>query len=199
MITQEELQSMTEKIFGPRYKNISVEFEPDENMKVRWVRCGNECLDLILPDYLMDLPKELIKDLLNTIAGKMAGFNVDYSERFIDYVTSQEFRDKNAGTYMRRAGITESLEIMAQAEELAKRFDVGGIDGIRFGIIGGVKTVTSSTFKVVAIPADMLDTEDLPANLYAGIRFAHNEFYKAPIPFDDLVEEYHAICSEEVE
>ena len=103
MTTAEELNSTFEKVgndFG--FGNISAEFAPFRDLKVRWQRTY-DWASFQVSDYLTEAPVKVIEGLAGAIFAKMRGEDREYPEEAVDWLTSHVFRACNQQTYIERS------------------------------------------------------------------------------------------------
>lgn len=85
-----------------RFKDVTVNFLPLRDLKVRWVR-GKDWIQLEVSDYLAQADPAVASGLADTIFQRMMeGTESQYSGEVISYLTSPEFLEANQSTYIRR-------------------------------------------------------------------------------------------------
>jgi len=103
MVTSEELASTFKEVgndFG--FGNVTAEYAPFRDLKVRWQRTY-DWASFEIADYLEKAPLEVIEGLARTIMGRIRGEDEDYPEGTIEWLTSHEFRANNQSTYIERS------------------------------------------------------------------------------------------------
>lgn len=130
------------------YSDINAEFTEFRDFKVKWTR-SYKWIDLQISDYLRNAPEEVLKDLTETIFGKIKGIpNTGYSDDVIDYVTSKRFLNDNQPLFIKRfKGISkdstgENIDLMDCYCRLVKMGLVEKNDDIQ--IRWGPKTVSKT-------------------------------------------------------
>lgn len=102
------------------YKNVTAEFEPFTEVKVRWQR-SYEWADFRVSDYLADAPDSVLSALAQSLFEKIRGDKGDLSEEFKGYVSSLDFTKAHRDVYLGRidARITDKFD--EQLQTIAKR------------------------------------------------------------------------------
>ncbi len=93
------------------YKNVTAEFEPFTEVKVRWQRTY-DWADFKVSDYLMDAPDSILSALAQSLFEKIRGDEGDLSEEFKGYVSSLDFTKAHRDVYLARidAHITDKYD-----------------------------------------------------------------------------------------
>ena len=103
MVTSEELDLTFKKVgndFG--FSNISAEFDPFRDLKVKWQR-SYDWASFQVSDYLTEAPTEVIEGIVRTIMSRIRGEELDYPEETVEWLTSHEFRAANQKAYLERS------------------------------------------------------------------------------------------------
>ena len=104
MVTSEELDLTFKEVgnnFG--YENVSAEFSPFRDLKVKWIRTC-DFANFSVSDYLEEAPRDVVKGIARTIFSRiLAEEGLDYPECAKEWLTSQEFRDLNQEKYIERS------------------------------------------------------------------------------------------------
>jgi len=80
----------------------SASFENFKDFKVAWNRTGAEKTYKV-SDYVSDAPQEIIYDFLDSVIARAMGNKTEYSSKYIDWVTSDDFVLSNRPTYLERS------------------------------------------------------------------------------------------------
>lgn len=99
MITPEAVQAIGEEY---HYKTATLEFQPFEELKVKWVR-SSYWIQLIIGDYLEDAPEAVQACLIRHVLGKIRGDDVgDYPQAVKDYLLALKDDADKKKTYLDR-------------------------------------------------------------------------------------------------
>ena len=84
------------------FQDVTVNFVPSTDLKVRWVRCGRTIL-VDVSDYLAQADPAVASGLADTIFKRIAeGSDSQYPEHVVSYLTSPKFVKANQNTYISR-------------------------------------------------------------------------------------------------
>lgn len=111
------------------YKNMTAEFEPFTEVKVRWQRTY-EWADFRVSDYLADAPDNILTALATTLFSRISGQSEgDLTTEFKDYVSSMDFTNAHRDKYLGRidARITDKFDEKLQAVAKREGFKAEGI------------------------------------------------------------------------
>ena len=104
MVTTEELNMIFSKIGNDfHFTEVSAEFAPYRDLKVRWVR-SRDCANFTVSDYLQEAPDEVIEGIAKAIMSRIRGEGeTGYPEETTAWLTSSEFRELNQDAYIERS------------------------------------------------------------------------------------------------
>ena len=104
MVTSEELNMIFSKIGNDfHFTEVSAEFAPYRDLKVRWVR-SRDCANFTVSDYLQEAPVEVINGIAKAIMSRIRGEGESgYPKETTAWLTSSEFRDLNQEKYIERS------------------------------------------------------------------------------------------------
>lgn len=142
-----ELVKPIAKRYG--FEKASAEFTAYSDFKVRWTR-SYTWIDMTVSDYLKKAPEGVIADVIELLLNKIKGIEAEYSDRTCEYLTSQEFRDENLKTFLKRKHFTAHPE----ADEIKKILEDEGVDIPDLKIVKGSGYESSALFRVLAVPED---------------------------------------------
>ncbi len=106
--------------------SVTAEFAPYRDLKVRWTRTYGAA-DFSVSDYLQDAPMEVIEGIAKTIFSKIANAESDrYPKETEEWLTSEEFRELNQGTYIERSRTISDTDT-TRLEDSYQRLVDGGL------------------------------------------------------------------------
>lgn len=201
MVTAKQLQKLNNSAKkgckGTQFDDVSAEFIPAEDLKIKWMRCGGT-INFMVVDYLRDAPAAVQVDLFKTLLAKMGGdMDAEYSQRVIDYLTGEKFREMNVETYLKRkeAYITETQK--ARIADSIARLDAKNLipDNAEGLIIRASDRTTkpdqaSVLMRVVLINPDVFNLNDdqFDAVLMHGILWASHRFAEKTADISEAVD-----------
>ena len=95
-----EIYSEVGKRYG--YETVTAEFAEFEELKLKWVRHGGWAR-FFVSDYLGEAPKEVAESIAETLMRKIfSAEGSDYSAEVCDWLTSDDFVDRNQKIYISR-------------------------------------------------------------------------------------------------
>lgn len=124
----ERLEKVVKKV-GQAYgfADASAEYCEFPELKVRWVRTIDS-IQFTLSDYVAGANAKVLASLFETVFKRFTeDADAPYSQDFIEFVTSPEFKERNQKKYIKRNNYT----LMTCAEEIIKasvdRLDAAGL------------------------------------------------------------------------
>ena len=84
------------------YPEVTATWDECRDLKVSWIRTSTY-IDIYIPDYLKGLESKDMKAMADLLFKRITMCSQDpYPKNVVEYLTSQEFRDKNVPTYLKR-------------------------------------------------------------------------------------------------
>ena len=164
----ERLQKAAKKIGQAYGFNASAKYSEFPELKVKWARMAHN-IDFTVSDYIASAHMDVLESLFDTLFTKLTGdADAQYSQDFIEFVTSPEFKERNQKKYIRRNGYT----LLTSAEDIIKasvdRLDAAGLipesaEGTLIRVApscDGKPSKTSVLMGVVALNPRTLDMKD---------------------------------------
>lgn len=154
---------------------VSAEFQPFKDLKVRWRRCART-IDFSVTDYLKEAPEGILEELAHALISKIyCDPDIDYSDAFVDWVTSDEFIRLNRDTYLQRSSVL-SEDFQSRFHSLQETYEdlvsKGAIEEIpnlslRWSDNRAMEPLGASSvlMRSVIIPT-YLDNEKVPQDLF---------------------------------
>lgn len=154
---------------------VSAEFQPFKDLKVRWRRCS-KTIDFSVTDYLREAPEGILEELAHALISKIyCDPDIDYSDAFVDWVTSDEFIRLNRDTYLQRSNVL-SEDFQSRFHSLQETYEdlvsKGAIEEIpnlslRWSDNRAMEPLGASSvlMRSVIIPT-YLDNEKVPQDLF---------------------------------
>lgn len=93
------------------FSEVTAEYATFRDMKMKWTRT-NDWINFDVSDYLKGAPENVIEGLATATLKKIRGDESDtYTPEIVEYLTSDEFVEKNRATYLKRfRGISEGTQ-----------------------------------------------------------------------------------------
>ena len=170
MVTSEELDMTFQKVGNDFGTDIKAEFATFRDIKIRWMRTYRWA-EFTVSDFLKEAPLEIIEDIARTVFSRIKGNEHDYSERTVEWLTSDGFVEINQPAYISRdlrigseegkhKSIEDSLNRLKDRKLIPE--DLGKT---RFfwskGTPSGQSAWSSMLMKVITVNSE-LDSEDTP-------------------------------------
>jgi len=73
-----------------------------KEFQASWKRSGN-CIDVMISDYLIDAPEDVIADFSQTVIGTIANRRPTYGKTYLDWVRSDGYINSKRKIYLRRS------------------------------------------------------------------------------------------------
>lgn len=156
-------------------KTITARFMAFKDLKIRWVRCIRR-IEFMVTDYLKEAPEDAVKDLAETMFAKIyEDPDTMYSDRFSDWLVSDQFVELNRESYLQRCNVLSKdfrsmfHNLQGTYENLKERGLVRDIPNLslRWTDDRGVEPMgfSSALMRSVIIPTYM-DCKDVPDDVF---------------------------------
>ena len=113
---------------GLELRNIS--YCKAKEFQASWKRSG-DCIDMVMTDYLIDAPDDVITDFSRTVIGTIEKRKPAYGKTYLDWVRSDDYINKKRKLYLKRSrNLTGSPEGNERSiiESLDRLLDSGLLD-----------------------------------------------------------------------
>ena len=98
----EELKNIFQRVGAKHgYQTVDAEFMAFTDVKVRWQRSYG-WIDFRISDYLTKAPADALEGLAKNLFDRLEGKDTEYSPILKEWLTSQEFIEKNQQNYLER-------------------------------------------------------------------------------------------------
>jgi len=81
---------------------VNAQYRRSKELSLSWRTRGMRA-EISVSDYLMNAPDDVLSDLGVTLAGMMSGRRPSYGDKYLEYICSKAFLNRNRPTYIRRS------------------------------------------------------------------------------------------------
>lgn len=124
-------------------------FKPFADFKVKWTR-SYKWIEMTVSDYLKNAPEDVIENIFEVVLSRIVGELKGYSDATNEYLISDDFREKNLKTFLKRKRFTEHPE----KEAIVKILEGNGIDISDLMVVVSKGYNASTLFRTMSAPID---------------------------------------------
>lgn len=183
--TPAELETMIQTIASAHeYANASGAFVPLSDVKIKWQRSSTrEWIVLDVADYLADVPKGILEDLIEAIFRRMESREGEWTEATVQYLNSDDFAQRIQGRWLNRHRTElDSTGRIAQALDRLPGLDLPTGTAI---VWGRCNTADRSTLaRAIVLNRDLKEAPDNVLDLLLVMGAAALRY---PVPTDPSV------------
>ena len=192
-----DIQEIFERV-GRDYEYMTnAEWAKSRDLKVKWIRSGR-WIEFYVTDYLKDMDYVDLEELARMMFKRIIfGDGQGYPEGMTEYITSQEFRERNVPIYLERCTeVYEGYNHISLDDSVARLLERGllhdaDIFGVTVAYCGALedKACRSSVLMKCALVNRALDTRITENGLIDFVVYCAVKWTTTPFPGGDTLKE----------